>query len=77
MNLTDVLKDQLFPGFQSAVLTELAAPAEKVGGQEDGGGETGLLGHPVGLLEVRLDPLVREEGESHAGELKYQEIRHV
>ena len=72
VNLSDVLENHLLLGLHPAVLTELAAPVEKVGGQEDGGGETGLLCHPVGFLEVRLDHVEREEGESHARELKYQ-----
>ena len=72
MNVTDVLEDQLLLGFQPAVLAELAAPAEEVGGQQDGGGETGLLGHPVGLQQVGLDLLVLQEGEGAARELKYQ-----
>ena len=74
MNLPDVTEYQLFLGFHTEVLTELAAPAEEVGGQQDGGGETGLLGHFVGLHQVGLDRLVREEGESDASELKYQDI---
>ena len=74
VNLVDVLEHQLLLGFQPEVPAELAAPAEEVGGQQDGGGETGLLGHPVGLLQVGLDLLVRQEGESHARKLKYQEI---
>ena len=72
MNLADVLENHLLPGFEPAVLAELAAPAEEIGGQMDGGGEEGLLGHPVGLLQVGLDLLVLEEGERGARELKYQ-----
>ena len=72
MNVTDVLENHLFPGFEPEVPAELAAPAEEVGGQEDGGWETGLLGHPVGLQQVGLDLLVLQEGESGSRELKYQ-----
>ena len=74
MKLTHVLEDRLLLGFHPEDLAELAAPAEEVGGQQDGGGETALLGHPVGLHQVGLDLLVLQEVESHAGELKYQEI---
>ena len=62
MNLADVLKDHLLLRLQPAVLAELATPAEEIGGQQDGGGETGLLGHTVGLLQVGLDLLVAQEG---------------
>ena len=71
MNLPDVLEHQLLPGFQSEVWAELAAPAEEVGGQQDGGGQTAVLGQLVGLLQVGLDLLVRQEGERQAGGLKY------
>ena len=75
VNLTDVLEYQLLPpGFRIEVRTELTSPVEKVGGQEDGGGETGLLGHTVGLLQVGLNLLHRQEVPRHTGELKYQEI---
>ena len=72
MNFPDVLEDQILLGFQPEVLTEFAAPAEEVGGQQDGGGEMARLSHLVGLLQVGLDLLVRQEANSEAGELKYQ-----
>ena len=62
MNLPDVTDHQLPPGFHLEVLAELAAPAEEIGGQQDGGGEAGLFGHTVGLLQVGLDLLVAQEG---------------
>ena len=49
VNLADVLDHQLLLGFHLKLWTELAAPAEQVSGQEDGGGNVGLLSHPVGL----------------------------
>ena len=74
VNLPDVLEHQLLAGFQPEVPAELTAPAEEVGGQQDGGGEAALLRHPVGLQQVGLDALVSQEGQSQAGELKYPEI---
>ena len=74
VSLPDVPEHQLLAGFQPEVLAELAAPAEEVGGQQDGGGEAALLRHPVGLHQVGLDGLVPQEVLAQAGELKYQEI---
>ena len=74
VNLLNVLEHQLLAGFQPEVPADLAAPGEEVGGQQDGGGEAALLSHPVGLHQVGLDGLVGQEGDSQAGELKYQEI---
>ena len=73
VNLPDVTDHQLPPGFHLEVLAELAAPAEEVGGQQDGGGETGVLGHFVDLHQVGLGLLVRQEGNSQTGELKYND----
>ena len=75
MNPPDVLEHQLLGGFQPEVPAELAAPAEEVGGQQDGGGEAALLRHPVGLQQVCLDAPIGQEGHSQPGELKYQKIR--
>ena len=74
VSLLDVSEHQLLAGFQPEVLAELAAPAEEVGGQQDGGGQAALLRHPVGLHQVGLDGLVPQEVQAQAGELKYQEI---
>ena len=60
--------------FHPEVLAELAAPVEEVRGQDDGAGEIGLLGHPVGLQYVGPDRLVRQEGKSQTRELKFQEL---
>ena len=74
VSLTDVLENQLLPGFHIEVRAELTSPVEKIGGQEDEGGERGLLGHTVDLLQVGLDLLVGQEVPGHTGELKYQDI---
>ena len=74
VNFPDVLDYQLLLGFHPKVLAELAAVVNQIGGQQNEGGEMALLHHPVGLLQVGFDRLVRQEGEIHAGELKYQEI---
>ena len=70
VNLSDMLEHQLLLGFHPEVPTELTAPADKIGGQEDGGWETRLLGQLVNLLQVGLHHLVRQEGQSHSRELK-------
>ena len=75
VNLTDVLEYQLLPpGFRIEVRAELTSPVEKVGGQEDGGEQRGLLGHTVDLLQVGLDLLVGQEVPGHTRDLKYQDI---
>ena len=63
MNLPNVLDHQLLAGLHPKVTAELAAPVEVVGvgGQEDGAGETGLLGHPVNLQQVGFYHLVLQE----------------
>ena len=73
VNLTDVLENQLLPGLHLEVRAELTSPVYEVGGQEDVGGETRLLSHTVGLPQVGLDLLVRQEVPIDTGELKYQE----
>ena len=63
VNLPNVLDHQLLAGLHPKVTAELAAPVEVVGvgGQEDGAGETGLLGHPVNLQQVGFYHLVLQE----------------
>ena len=41
------------------------------------GGERGLLGHTVDLLQVSLDLLVHQEVPRHTRELKYQKILRI
>ena len=70
VGLTDVLGDHLLPRLHLAVQADLAAPPQKVGGENDGGRNAAFLVDPVSLSQVRSDHLEGQKVHSEAGELE-------
>ena len=56
-----VLEYHLLTRLHAAVLAELAAPTEKVGGENDGGTMVAFLGHAMNLSEVGFYHLVSQK----------------
>ena len=70
MDLTDVLDDLLLPRLHPAVLADLAAPPQEVGGQNDGGGIAAFIRHPVDLCQVLFDLIEGQKVRDDVRELK-------
>ena len=70
VDLTDVLDHRLLPRLHPAVLADLTAPPQEVGGQNDGGRMAAYIRHPVSLSQVAYHHLEGQKVRNDARELK-------